>query len=247
MKLNTNYMSNGISSRRSEIFIFILVLMPFFGFTQFSHRIELIAEKTFSAQFDKKNTSKGYINYFENSTRNGSGTMISIKYNLVEIPVSLSLGIENTTLSDYAVKSNIEISDNSQELKLSSINFKIQYQIINKASFVPYLYLGMNLNIFHYQCTDLTYHYHGENNSEYIQIDDVNWSYKSIQTDFKVPGICGGAGIKLRLSDKIGINGSFNFSYIPQNKTDWLGHTIIIQTYNIGLYYRFFKRRNNIS
>ena len=221
--------------------------MPFFGNAQFSHKIELFAEKTFSTQFDKISTSKGFINYFENSTRKGSGTMIGIKYNFAEFPVSLSLSLENATLSDYAVKSNIQISDNTQKLKLNSINFKIQYQILDKATFDPYVYLGMNLNIFHFQCSDLTYQYHGENNSEYIQIDDISWSYKSIQTDFKVPGICGGTGIKIRVSDKIGINGSLNFSYIPQNKSDWFGHTIIVQTYNIGLYYRIFKRKNNIS
>ena len=247
MKSNTNYMSHGISVRRSKIIIFILILMPFLGNAQFSHRIELFAEGTFSAQFDKIKTNKGYINYFEKSTRKGPGTMIGIKYNLAEYPVSLSLGIENATLSDFRVKSNIEISENSQELKLNSINFKIQYQILNNASFDPYLYLGMNLNTFHYKCSDLTYHYHEKSNSQYIQVDDVSWSYKSIQTDFKVPGICGGTGIKIRLSDKIGINGSLNFTYIPQNKTDWFGHAIIIHTYNIGLYYRLFKRRNNIS
>ena len=240
-------MSHGISGRGSKILIFILVLMPFFGNAQFSHRFELFAEGTFSTQFDKRSTGKGFINYFEKSTRKGPGTMIGIKYNLAESPLSLSLGFENATLSDYAVKSNIEISGNSQELKLNNINFKIQYQILNKASFDPYFYLGMNLNTFHYKCSDLTYHYHQESKTEYIQIDDVSWSYKSLQAGFKVPGICGGTGIKIRLSDNIGINASLNFSYIPQNKTDWFGHTIIIQTYNIGLYYRLFKRRNNIS
>jgi hypothetical protein len=221
--------------------------MPFIGTAQFSHRIELFAEGMYAIQFDKISTSKGFFNYTEKSSRKGPGTKIGIQYNFAKYPVSLSLGIENATLSDYTVKSNLEISDDSQELKLNSLNLKVQYQILQKAFIDPYLYLGINLNTFHYQCSDLTYHYHGETNGEYIQIDDISWSYQSIQTNFKVPGICAGTGIRMRVSDNIGVNGSLNFSFIPQNKTDWFGHSIITQTYNIGLYYRLFKRRNNIS
>lgn len=240
-------MLHGILSRRYLIISSILLFLPIIGNAQFSHRFEILVEKSFSTQADNISSSKDYISYYENTDRKGGGTIIGIKYNMNDFPISLFLGYENYKSNDYSINSNINVSDNSQELLIKSADFNIQYIFFNKSTFKPIVFAGLNYNIIEYSRTGISYSYAGTSNSEYIQVDGIGWGYDLVQTDIKAIGVNFGTGLNIRLSDKIGVSGNIKFRYIPQNQTNWLDNHILIKTYSIGVYYRLLKRKNNIS
>lgn len=238
-------MLHGILIRR-YIITFIILFLSIITNAQFSHPFEFLIEKTFSVQADNISLSKDYISYEENTDRIGGGTIIGIKYNMNDFPISLFLGYENYKFSDYSINSNISVSDNSQELLIKRAVFNIQYLFFNKSNFKPNVFVGLNYNSIDYSRTGISYSYSETYDSEYIHIDDISWGYELVQSDFKAIGLNFGTGLNIRLSDKIGVSGNFKFLYIPQNQTNWLDNHILIKTYSIGVYYRLLKRKNNI-
>jgi hypothetical protein len=239
-------MLHGILIRRYIIISSILSFLPIITNAQFSHRFEFLIEKTYSTQTDNISSSKDYISYYENTDRIGDGTIIGLKYNLNDLPISLFLGYENYKFSDYSINSNISVSDFSQELIIKSADLNIQYLFFNKSTFKPTVFVGLNYNGINYSRTGISYFYAGTSNGEYIHIDSIAWGYDLVQTDIKAIGVNVGTGLNIRLSDKIGVNGNIKFRYIPQNQTNWLDNHILIKTYSIGVYYRLLKRKNKI-
>lgn len=223
-----------------------LILIPLIVSAQFSYRFEVIVGEAFSSHYDKISVDGNYLDNIKNN-RNGNATMLGVKYNLNKYPLSIYLGYEYSNLSDYSSNSNnIDVSYNTHAYKINSIDLNVQYLFFTKSSLKPFLLVGLNYNHINYLTTGLSYNFSDESNNEYIQIDDISWGENSVQTDLNALGYCLGAGFNFRLSDKIGINSNIKFNLIVQNQNEWFGNYIIGQTYNIGMYYRISKRKNNI-
>ena len=217
------------------------MLTPTFVCAQFSHRFEISAEKTFSSQFDN-------IRFFEKSisyNRTGGGVASGIKYNFRSIPMGLFLGYEDSKYTNYSLKSDLDLLGLTNKLKIKNIDLDVQYLFFRQSTFKPYISIGMNFNSIDYFVVGLKYNHIIEASSnEFIEIDEI--MYNPIHSNFNALGLKLGAGLNVQLSDKFGIAGSVKLRYIPQNQTDWLGN-LTTYTASIGVYYRLFKRKNNIS
>lgn len=236
----------GILSRRLAITCLLLFASIVVN-AQFSHRFEVLAGASFPYQLDKINISQGYISFSETTKRAGTGTLIGIKYNLKDFPVSLLLGYEINKLSDYSIISNLNVFEQSQELHMKSVDLDIHYLFFHQSTFKPYVVAGLNFNNLDYTRRGVSYDYNIPSDDGYIQTDHIVWGYDLIQSSFYTFGFNMGTGVNIRLTDKIGINGNVKWKYIPQNQTNWLDNQLLIRSFSMGIYYRLLKRKNNLS
>lgn len=233
----------GILNKR--ILLLFLMFCPTLLKAQFSHQLEVLYEKGFHSYSDKVSYNKGYINYYENNIAKGTSGSLSLTYNLKKLPFSLIISAESTTFDDYSVSSSLQSSDGGQQLKINSYALLVQYSFLNKSTIKPFCHLGVTYNLLGYNRSNISYNYTNDSNSDFIQIENITWGYSDIQSDFSSFGITGGLGLHIRLTDKIGLNGKFNLDFIP-NDSDWIGNNLLIKSYKIGVYYRLFKRTNNL-
>ena len=234
----------GFIIRKSILFVIILALTHITVNAQFSHRLDIIAEKTISNQSDKVIFQKNYIDY----KRKGEGFSFGMKYNFSKLPMALYLGYEDADFSDYSIKSNINVYNFSNDLEIKSIDLDIHYLFYKRSIIKPYIFVGVNYNMIDYINTGFILSNYRPSEQGYIQVKEIRFnSPQSIQTNLNSYGLKVGAGLNVRITDKFGINGSVRFRYIPQNKTNWIGDRISSYTYSIGVYYRFFKDKNIIS
>lgn len=233
-------------NKKRLLIAILLLCLPLISFAQFSHRFEILLEKTFTVENDRLNHKIDDLTFKENTTRTGHGIALGVKYNLKDLPLSLILGYENYDMSNHSIRSNWDITNKSNVLTLESFDFNVQYSF-NKSSYKPYVFLGLSYNDLNVKRTDLSYTYLNIDEPGPIHLEEINWQYDSIEADVKTIGFNFGAGVYVRLTDNFGVSGNLKFRYIPQNNLEWLSEHMFFSTFSVGAYYRFSKRINNIQ
>ncbi len=213
---------------------------------QFTYRFQVNIEGTISKQDDRINLSKGSINYFENTIRQGIGTSIGFSYRVKKIPLYLSLKLKRETFSVYRYTSDINAKEDDQKLLINSIGGSLRYEFFNKSTVRPYLFVGISYNNFSLERRNITYSYSTELENLYTMENPIIWGYNLVQTKINSIGYFGGIGFSYRASDRIGVYCNTNFDYIPQDKSSWLSNQVIIPSVSLGCYVRLFKRKNNL-
>lgn len=222
-------MLNGILSR---IAISILLLFPITLKAQYSYRIEVKYESG-TCNLSDKNYINDWINYpYE---RKGNSNAISITYNLKESPLSIELSSDITSV-DYMNEKGY--------LKINDYKLKMRYVFFRKSSFKPFLGLGLVYGRFSYNGTSINFNYLENSNDEYIQVDNITWLNNNTDSNFNTIGITSSVGVQFRITDKIGLVSTANLDFLYQNQKNWIGKNIYIQSYKVGLYYRFSQRKN---
>ena len=234
-------MGHGRYIIKTNFIVIFFVLTHVAVIAQFTHRLEILGEKTFASQSDNILIQGQHIDY----KRTGGGFSTGMKYNFRKLPMALYLGYDYADFSNYSIKSDIDIHNNSNELEIKSIDLDVQYLFLKRSIIKPYIFIGVNYNMIDHISTNLRFS-NIPGREEYIKVDDI-WYNDSNQAKSNSPGIKAGAGLNIKITDKIGINGSVRFRFITQNKSIWIGEKVSAYSCSIGVYYRFFKDKNIIS
>ncbi|TKG94056.1 hypothetical protein EYV94_14980 [Puteibacter caeruleilacunae] len=239
----------GILNKR--IALLFLVFIPVMAQAQFSHRFEVSYELGVNSFSDKAKIRYEYLNFTEDNDRKGDEMSFSIGYILKNRPIKLVASFDRAELNDITTTTSINVKDDGQELELSSYKFRGQYIFCNRSMIKPFVYLGISMNKFNLSRTNLNIYYREEqeqeSNNDLIPISSVYMGLSEVSADFTSIGLNGGIGAQVKITDNIGLVSRLNVDFISQNKTDWLGKTLLGHSFKFGVLYRLSKRKNNIS
>lgn len=229
---------------KKPFLFYCLLLLPNLVNAQFYYRLELSAEGGQTNQYDKLSTKKDNINYYEETFRKGTDVSLGISYRITKYPIFISTTSSFKTYNEYKFNSDLQVLDDKQRLIINSYGLDFKYIAFNKTVINPFISVGFSYNNINYTRDSINYRYFPPSNIDYILIEKIEWGYNKIKTSYATFGLYSSIGIRIRIFDHIGLNGSVKFEYLPQNQSELMGNTVLIRTYNIGLYYRMLKQKN---